>query len=70
MTLEQTLTADLEAVKSIIASLVMLHPQREAVAATAHAALTRHETTLLYTPNQMTDAQIHRMRETLTHLLP
>lgn len=68
MTLEQRLTADLEAVKIIIATLVMLHPQREVIAETAHAALTRHETTLLYS-TKLSDDQIHRVRETLTKMV-
>ena len=69
MTKEELLTADLEALKIIVACLVKLSPNASTIAATANDVLTRHETTLLYTTKQMTDAQIHRMRETMTRFL-
>lgn len=68
MTLEETLIADMEALKVVIACLVKMHPNHDALRAAAFAVLDRHETTLLYS-SKLSDGQIHRVRETLSTLV-
>jgi len=69
MTLEETLVADIEALKVVIACLVQTHQNPGALRSAAAAVLERHETTLLYNTT-LDDAQIHRVRAMIGGLIP